>query len=657
MRRLILMAFMLLLAVSCGGGGVRSAPAPLSIGGFELADVDLMGGGKLVAEVVGTASAPEVIVKAEGAEGLKAVYVTLKHPEGYRPVEVKFGGFLGAEEEVISLAVTGRHGEVPCGIIKVHADEVEGVSGSGEVLRVKYEAGADTAAKAVSTAPGGGENKPTDLRLIETATAGTYILRWHERNVGDYDNNGTVAIADITPLAMNFGSAVADENSAVGLADGDGNETIGIADVTPIAVHFGTALAGYNVYVAGNATPLPNEGNPGEPLSVMRQDDAGSTRVEYEYSEVLLAGTEEVTVAPGDNGGAEGIPSDPATVAQPEIPNPPANLAAIAKEAIGPGRILLTWSANTEPDLAEYRLYRKAEGETEFTQVAAIPKATVPLQYTDNNNGDWLPPGIEYTYYATAVNTSQAESDPSNEAANTPFFPAAPTTPATIATENEGIPYSYSIEVSWGASASDYQAGYEVWRQGPADVDFSLLRTTDTTGRKIYDSGLTVGEDYIYKVRAKDNWGQFSGFTDEASNTPSTYVPMEIYSVTTDNTTLTIGSTTEKAHLAIDLSNPAASITWSVGGAGVLDDPSSLTPTYSPPASGSPAKVTLTVQADDGMDVLSDSVDVILTSLPVLGPAFDFSYTSWEAPNAPFIPFADYMDDREVIMINFGSTG
>jgi hypothetical protein len=255
------------------------------------------------------------------------------------------------------------------------------------------------------------------------------------------------------------------------------------------------------------------------------------------------------------------------------------------------------------------------------------------------------------------VNTSQAESDPSNEAANTPFFPAAPTTPATIATENEGIPYSYSIEVSWGASASDYLAGYEVWRQGPADVDFSLLRTTDTTGRKIYDSGLTVGEDYIYKVRAKDNWGQFSGFTPEASDTPSTYVPMEIYSVTTDNTTLTIGSTTEKAHLAIDLSNPAASITWSVGGAGVLDDPSSLTPTYSPPASGSPAKVTLTVQADDGMDVLSDSVDVILTSLPVLGPAFDFSYTSWEAPNAPFIPFADYMDDREVIMINFGSTG
>jgi len=382
MKRLIFVAFVLLMAVSCGGGGVRSAPAPVSLGGFTLADVEMMGNGKVVAEVAGTASAPEVIVKVEGAEGLKAVYVTLKHPEGYHPVEVEFGEFLGAKEEVISLAVTGRHGEVPCGIIKVHPEEVSGARGSGEVMRVRYEAGADTAAKAVSAAPGGDENKPTDLRLIESGTAGTYILRWHERNVGDYDNSGAVSISDLTPLAMNFGMEATDENSAIGLADGDGNGSIGIADVTPIAVHFGTELAGYNVYVAGNMEPLPNEDNPEAPLSVMRPADPGSTRVEYEYAEVVLGGTEEVTVAPSD-GTSEGVLSDPATVEQPEVPEAPENLVANANQAIGPGRILLTWSPNSEPDLKEYRLYRKAEGETEFTEIAVVPEGTIPLQYTD----------------------------------------------------------------------------------------------------------------------------------------------------------------------------------------------------------------------------------------------------------------------------------
>jgi hypothetical protein len=649
MRRLILMAFMLLLAVSCGGGGVRSAPAPLSIGGFELADVDLMGGGKLVAEVVGTASAPEVIVKAEGAEGLKAVYVTLKHPEGYRPVEVKFGGFLGAEEEVISLAVTGRHGEVPCGIIKVHADEVEGVSGSGEVLRVKYEAGADTAAKAVSTAPGGGENKPTDLRLIETATAGTYILRWHERNVGDYDNNGTVAIADITPLAMNFGSAVADENSAVGLADGDGNETIGIADVTPIAVHFGTALAGYNVYVAGNATPLPNEGNPGEPLSVMRPDDAGSTRVEYEYSEVLLAGTEEVRVAPGDNGGAEGIPSDPATVAQPEVPNPPANLAANASQAIGPGRIRLSWSANTEPDLAEYRLYRKAEGETEFTQVTAIPKATVPLEYTDSNNGDWLSLGIEYTYYATAVNTSQAESDPSNEAANTPFFPAAPSTPANLEATDDCLPYGLTVKLTWSASTGEYLSGYDVYCRAEGEADFTLIGAIGEGPNPEYkDCGLTEGVDYTYKVRAKDSFDQVSDYSNDACSCCSPYVDVQILTLTVDGTTF---GPNEEAHFSVDVTNPAATITWNASSGCFPYGNHGLSVAWC--SGGGCGAADITVTANDGVTSDDDQTSVRTTTLNFLGYAPSFSVASYKKQSAPYIPFQQCLDNHCVITLSF----
>ena len=648
MRRLIMVTFMLLLAASCGGGGVRSAPAPLSLGGFELADVDLMGGGKLVAEVVGAASAPEVIVKAEGAEGLKAVYVTLKHPEGYRPVEVKFGGFLGAEEEVISLAVTGRHGEVPCGIIKVHPDRVSGVSGSGEVLRVKYEAGEDTAVKAVSGAPGGEENKPTDLRLIETATAGTYILRWHERNVGDYDNNGTVAIADITPLAMYFGAAVTDENSAVGLANGDGNGTIGIADVTPIAVHFGTTMAGYNVYVAGNVTPLPNEGGPGEPLSVMRPEDAGDTRLEYEYSEVLLGGTEEVRVVPSD-GAAEGIMSDPATVAQPEVPDPPANLAANANQAIGPARILLTWSPNSEPDLAEYRLYRKAAGETEFTQIAVVPKATVPLQYTDNDGGNWLAPGIEYTYHAIAVNTSEAESDPSNEAANTPYFPAAPTTPANLVATDNCPPYGLTVLLTWNASTGEYLSGYDVYCRAEGEADFTLIGGIGEGPNPEYkDSGLTEGIDYTYKVRAKDSFGQVSDYSNDACSCCSPYVDVQILDVNVDGTTF---GPNEEAHFSVDVTNPAATITWNATSGYFPYGNHGLSVAWC--SGGGAGAPEITVTADDGITSDDDMMSVRTTTLNSLGYAPSFAVASYDKQTAPFIPFQTYIDGGNVITLSF----
>ncbi|HDL77628.1 MAG TPA: hypothetical protein ENG36_02550 [Lentisphaerae bacterium] len=648
MKRLVFVAFVLLMAVSCGGGGVRSAPAPVSLGGFTLADVEMMGNGKVVAEVAGTASAPEVIVKVEGAEGLKAVYVTLKHPEGYHPVEVEFGEFLGAKEEVISLAVTGRHGEVPCGIIKVHPEEVSGARGSGEVMRVRYEAGADTAAKAVSAAPGGDENKPTDLRLIESGTAGTYILRWHERNVGDYDNSGAVSISDLTPLAMNFGMEATDENSAIGLADGDGNGSIGIADVTPIAVHFGTELAGYNVYVAGNMEPLPNEDNPEAPLSVMRPADPGSTRVEYEYAEVVLGGTEEVTVAPSD-GTSEGVLSDPATVEQPEVPEAPENLVANANQAIGPGRILLTWSPNSEPDLKEYRLYRKAEGETEFTEIAVVPEGTIPLQYTDTNEGEWLSPGIEYTYYATAVNDAEAESDPSNEAANTPFFPAPPTTPENLDATDNCPPYGLTVLLTWDASSGDYLSGYDIYRQAEGEADFTLVGSTGEGSNPQYkDVGLTEGVEYAYKVQARDCFGQVSGFSNEACSCCSPYVPVEILEITIDGTTF---GPNEEAHLTVDVTNPAASVTWNADSGYFPYGNHGLSVAWR--SDGSAGSPQITVTADDGITSDDDLTSVRTTTMDSPGVAPSFTAPSYRKQSSPYIPFQQCLDNHCVITLSF----
>jgi len=105
-----------------------------------------------------------------------------------------------------------------------------------------------TTARIASAPPTGEPNRVNDLSLTDNGD-GTFTLSWHYRNLGDYDQNGVVAISDITPLAQHFGETVpADDlnrNSLQAVIDGSGNGKVGIEDITPIAVHFGMEVADY----------------------------------------------------------------------------------------------------------------------------------------------------------------------------------------------------------------------------------------------------------------------------------------------------------------------------------------------------------------------------------------------------------------------------
>ena len=648
MRRLVLLA-LLLLAASCGGGA-KVAPTLSTLGGFDLTGINVMGGGRLVASVAGDAAAPEVVISVEGAKDLKGAIFTLVYPNSnYHPVAVDFGGFLGEKDEVISLSITDRDGSVPAGIVKIHPDEAAGANGSGVIARVSFAEGGQ-AVKSVSTAPNGAANKPADLTILETGTPGTYQLMWHEMHVGDYDNNGTVNISDITPIAMHYGHlGNADEVDEL-ITGGEGR--VGVSNITGIAMNFGTVLEGYNVYVAGDPNPRPNT-NTLAPYSVMRPVPPPAGRVPYSFL-LDLASETEVRVRPCDTDGNEGVESDPAIPGTGNAPEAPSGLVATANENVGVGAIRLSWNANTETDLLQYRVYRRDGPTGDFNQIGVVSAGAIPLTFNDNNASALLTAGVDYTYYLTAVNTASMDSEPSAEATATPFYPGPPTTPTSITVTGEGIPYSYAIEIKWGPSTSSYLEGYEIWRKGPGDADFIYLQNAGAVGdRTIYDTGLTEGQTYIYKVRAYDQFDQFSGFTSEAGTTPNTHIPLVINSVNTDNTTLTIGSTTEKAHLSVDMNNPAANVTWSAS-AGSFDNTTSKTPTYSPPATGTAQKVTITVTANDGIDNIQDTVDAYLTTLPVLGAGIDFSYTSTQQPSAPFKPFNQFMDEGKVILLNFG---
>jgi hypothetical protein len=72
----------------------------------------------------------------------------------------------------------------------------------------------------------------------------TGTLTWTYANAGDYNIDGIVGVADITPLALYFG---ADTDDGIGndeletWLDGDGNGVIGIGDITPLAMGFGAS--------------------------------------------------------------------------------------------------------------------------------------------------------------------------------------------------------------------------------------------------------------------------------------------------------------------------------------------------------------------------------------------------------------------------------
>lgn len=73
------------------------------------------------------------------------------------------------------------------------------------------------------------------------------------------------------------------------------------------------------------------------------------------------------------------------------------------------GAVTLQWDPNSEPDLAGYRVYRKAVPvETEFKNLT--PELVTETTYTDST----VERGAIYQYYVTAWNTANYSSDPSN---------------------------------------------------------------------------------------------------------------------------------------------------------------------------------------------------------------------------------------------------
>ncbi len=199
--------------------------------------------------------------------------------------------------------------DIPAALAELEALQApEGVD--GRVFQELKSALADAlekrTGKIASTPPTGPANGVLDLSVA--SDAGSPRFSWHYRNIGDYDQNGTVGISDITPLAMNYGAAYdinTQPNTIAAVVDGDGSGTVGISDVTPIAMYFTTNCSAYIFQNSATASSA----NWSDLQEVLQASGEGDGRLQYTVT-IDASQSEYYRVIPVDADGAEGEPSN-----------------------------------------------------------------------------------------------------------------------------------------------------------------------------------------------------------------------------------------------------------------------------------------------------------------------------------------------------------
>ncbi|HBX23987.1 MAG TPA: fibronectin type III domain-containing protein [Desulfotomaculum sp.] len=161
-----------------------------------------------------------------------------------------------------------------------------------------------------------------------------------------------------------------------------------------------------------------------------------------------------------------------------EDTTPPAEPTGLSATATSQDTVDLSWNSNTEPDLANYNVYRDG----------VKIKGTAINSCTDNN----LEPETSYTYTVTAVDSSANESDHSNPVNVTTLpeeVPEPPPAPQNVTISNIT---DYLATISW--NTVDGAEEYKVFLNG------FLYDTTQETSFELTELGPET--DYLVLITA-----------------------------------------------------------------------------------------------------------------------------------------------------------
>ena len=170
--------------------------------------------------------------------------------------------------------------------------------------------------------------------------------------------------------------------------------------------------------------------------------------------------------------------------------------------------VSLSWSPRQHPHLGGYHIYRGTSSGI-YGPEPITPDNYTDTSFDDNNVED----NTVYYYMIKSANNNSLEGNNSSEISINTGQPLAPTGLAAVPGNNQA-------EVNWENNPEDDIAGYIIYRSPYYGPD-SLLVVIDTSTVNSYnDYGLVNGYLYRYSIRALDNFGNQSFFSDTISVIP-----------------------------------------------------------------------------------------------------------------------------------------
>lgn len=193
------------------------------------------------------------------------------------------------------------------------------------------------------------------------------------------------------------------------------------------------------------------------------------------------------------------------TVTDNTPPSAPAGLAA-ADVSGQEGTLFISWTANTEPDLANYTLYYSPNNAS-----WSVETQTAARNFTDTSLND----GTTYYYRLMAMDTSGNPSANTSSIKAIPLDDVAPN-PATSVVVADVATAENKLLVSWTASVSSDVVGYKLYRNG------TLVSTLVGQANVSYlDTNVVDGNTYQYRVSSYDEVPNY------AANASGTGAPVD----------------------------------------------------------------------------------------------------------------------------------
>ncbi|MFT7507156.1 MAG: prepilin-type N-terminal cleavage/methylation domain-containing protein [Acidimicrobiales bacterium] len=181
----------------------------------------------------------------------------------------------------------------------------------------------------------------------------------------------------------------------------------------------------------------------------------------------------------------------------------PTGLAATAAEE----RVTLNWSANSESDLAGYRVYRSGSSGGTYSSISG-------LLNTSNFNSTGLTNGTMYYFLVRAEDTTGNVSGNSNIANARPMDVTPPAPPSSLS----AVGGTRQITLNWSNNTESDFSSYRVYRSNSSGGTYSQIASGLTSSGYV-NTGLPGTGDtrYYYRVRAIDNAGNLSGNSNTAN--------------------------------------------------------------------------------------------------------------------------------------------